>query len=73
MLPNGSGLTLVGGAGESMALVKENVTKIKESCSLNFPRVCDCFLARLRATEMSGDVAATVLRTAWVAVATATH
>lgn len=72
MLPAGCRLTRAL-SGESMHLdmVGEKATKSEAASCQTFPRVCDCYSAKLRATELAGDIASTVLQTAWVATATA--
>ena len=74
MLPVGCRLTRAF-SGESVYLdvVGEKVTKSEASSYQEFPRVCDCYSAKLKATELAGDIASTVLQTAWVATATAAH
>ena len=69
MLPGDSLLTKVMG-GDYLYLTDD---KISETVfPLNWPRVADCYVTKLRASELAGDIASTVLRTAWVVVATST-
>lgn len=62
MLPEGCRLT---------TLTRENVFTAQEITqsdnSINFPSVCDFYFPKLRATELAGDVASSVLHTGWIA------
>ena len=74
MLPIGCRLAKVTSDGEGLVLsvVEEKMNQREEASTPapGFPRVCDSYSAKLRATELAGDIASTILQTAWVAIAT---
>ena len=78
ILPRGCVLTRARG-GENIFVMDDKEFEEREqrkdspASYPKLPRVCDCYTAKLRATELSADVASTVLQTAWVALAAAVN
>lgn len=67
-LPPGCVVTRAG-RGEPLFVMEGDSRKQREDTKQDSPNslsVCDCYTAKLRATELSADIASTVLQTAWV-------
>ena len=58
--------------GESL-VIGEVMEQREIAGSPSSPGVCDCYVAKLRAIELTGDIASTVLQTAWIVSTSDAH
>ena len=68
MLPADCKWTEVAELGSGLILEQENKEENARGSppGTGPPTVCDCYIAKLRATELTGDIVSTVLQTAWI-------